>query len=501
MDIPWSEVIPNLLRFDVILYCALGVLIGLTAGAIPGVSGSMALTLVLPLAMVLDVYQTVAIFSGIYKGAHIGGAITAICFGVPGTSSAAADLFDGYPMTQQGRSKKALDIMLYSSIIADTSSDLVLMFSIGILTPIVYFFGPSELLGALFLAVICIVVFIGGSPLKVCVSLLLGTLISLTGPSEHYAVARFSLGIKALAGGIDLVPLMIGLFAFSHVIVLGLKTARNKIVKSTIDKSKNKSLTLRELISCWREILIGFIVGTIIGALPGVGSTIAGFTSYGVAKKFSRNANQFGKGAIEGLAAVESGNSASSGANFIPLFTIGIPGSTTAALFLVALLLNGITPGPAVVRDRPEIIFSIFALIIVGNFVCLFLSKFLIPIFTHLAYLPNCILSPFIGILAITGVYCYRNSFSDVVVMFIFGLVGYILQKYEFPLAPIVIGFILVPLMEAELIRGIAIGKASISYFFQSIGFNITFGLGVIILLLSALAPLWRKRKKVDSVQ
>jgi putative tricarboxylic transport membrane protein len=490
-DIPWLEGVIFFFQWDIILLVILGTVIGMTIGAIPGLGPSMTIAMLLPFVLNLSIYQGVALLISMYKGSNIGGSVSAICFGVPGTAGAALDILDGYPLTKQGKSKKALDTMLYSSIISDVGSDFVLLFSLGPLGALALAVGPRELLGFILFSFVIVIMFVKEKPLKGAISLLIGVVLSLTGYDEFHMMGRWTFGITAMSDGITLLPFLVGLFAFSEV----LRKMVEALKKITLDlghvhgfKAGGENLTLKELFQCYREIFTGWSVGTIIGALPGLGAPIAAAVSYALSKRFSPKSKEFGKGAIQGLAAVEAGNSATIGPVFIPLLTLGIPGNAVAALFLSVFMLQGVSVGPRLMIDYPLMIYKVVFIMIVTNFLVLILSKVLIPLYSYLAYLSNNILVPFMGIFVVFGVYAYQNNPLDIIVMVAIGIVGYWLQAYGFPLVPALIGFILTPILEAEYRRSLLIGRGTITYFLNSPLFLILLGLSILmsIMFLSA---------------
>lgn len=466
-----NEIIGNLLQWQVWVYVTAGVFIGLTLGAIPGLTGSMGIGIILPFTMYLPTVQAMALLIGIYKSSMFGGSISAICFGTPGTPAASADVADGYPLTKQGKSKKAIQIALYSSVIADISSDIVLIAIVVPLAKLALLFGSRELLALMLLSLVSIIMFVRQSPLKGIISLTIGFLIATIGADPMSVVRRFTFGFRPLASGVDLVPFVLGIFAVSELFVQTTIILKDKaqgyLEKKREFKLSKENLTFRELISCWKEIMIGFIIGTFLGALPGPGSTLAAYTSYATAARFSKNKEQFGKGAIEGLAAAEAGNSATCGATFIPLFAFGIPGSAMAGLFMGAFMLQGITPGPTMFIEHIPVMYTIFIVIILANFFNLLIGYFLSTPFAYLASAPKSILVPFLLLLSSLGVYAYNNSTFDVVLVIVIGIIGYIMRMNDYPLAPALLGFILAPMIEKHFRRMMTINNNPL-FFFES---------------------------------
>jgi len=465
------EILGNLLQWQVWAYVTAGVLLGLTLGAIPGLTGGMGIGIVLPFTMYMPTVHALALLIGIYKSSMFGGSISAICFGTPGTPAASADVADGYALTKVGKSKKAIHVALYSSVIADTLSDIVLISIVVPLAKLALLFGPRELLSLMILALVTIIMFVRQSPLKGIAALMIGFLIGTIGADPMAVVRRFTFGFRILASGVDLIPFVLGIFALSEIFVQTALLLKNKAkqhaaVHKGFELSK-ENLTFKELLTCWKEIIIGFVIGTILGALPGPGSTLAAYTSHATAARISKNGENFGKGAIEGLSAAEAGNSATSGATFIPLFAFGIPGSAMAGLFMGAFMLQGITPGPTMFIEHAPIMYTIFGVLIIANFFNLIVGRLLSQPYAHLASAPPSILVPFLLLLASLGVYAYHTSTFDVVLVVVIGLIGYIMRVYDYPLAPALIGFILAPMIEKHFRRMMTVSTNPL-YFFES---------------------------------
>lgn len=475
-----TNLLSEIFKIDIALLMALGTFIGLAFGAIPGMTGSMAISMLLPLTFHLNPFQSIALLIGVYKASMFAGAISAITFGMPGTPAAALDVLDGVPLREQGDANKAIQISLYASVLADVSSDVVLLYTAAPIAAFAIAFGTREMFGLLLLAFMMCIIFAQKNPVKGIIASALGVTLAMIGTDEFYVHPRFAFGILHLQDGLELVPFVVGLFAFSEIFTRLIKILKDKYSKIVVEKftlfslkdKGGKNLTLKELLRCWREIFIGTVAGTIMGALPGLGSAVGSFTSYAISKRVSRNAEQFGKGALEGLAAAESGDSATVGATFIPLFAFGIPGSAIAALFGVAFMAQGLTPGPALFKEHPDIMYALLYLIIYANLFHLVLGRMLIPFFAKLAYVSSDVLVPILTFFAVVGIYAYRGNPVDVVVMVLAGIIGYFLVLHEFPLPSVIIGFILGPMLEKYFRRGLLIGQGDITFFFKSPIFN-----------------------------
>lgn len=444
---------------DVLWWLFVGVFVGITVGALPGLAISTGMALMLPLTYYMNTGPALALLIGVYKGATFGGSISAITFSTPGIPAAAATVYDGYKMMKRGEGRKALEMALYASVTGDTLSDIVTIVLATTLAVVALQFGPTERFLVMLMAFILIGGLSGKNIFKGLISGSIGIILALIGSDPVSLVPRLTFNLWWLRDGIPIIPMIIGLFAVSKmieelfdIIESKRKKGENKqqdfnIIESLFSKASAK-LTWKEYLSCWREMLIGTTVGSIAGMLPGVGSSGGAFLSYGVAKQFSKNKENIGEGALEGIAAAESGNNATMGPTLIPLLVFGIPGSIGAALIGSALTFQGATPSPRMFELHPTIIYSLFVLLIIANAVNLFVGNIMIRFYSRLGQLPKYILIPFIIMLAIIGTYVVSNNRYDVIIMLVIALMGFLLNLAKFPTAPLVIAFILTPLIE-----------------------------------------------------
>lgn len=465
---------------EVILYVAIGVFMGVTLGAIPGLSGDMAIAILLPIVFFLEPAAALGLLTGIYKGGMFGGSISAISFGVPGTPGSAATAIDGYQAKLKGYPNKALNTALYSSVIGDTTSDFVLIFLALPLAIVALTFGPVEFFALYAFSLLLISALTKGKVAKGVAMAALGILLAMIGRDPIGGSVRLTFGIPELSGGLALIPVLVGIFAVSELIIQLSKAWMervHRIVDDTkqqaqsllgdYDASKDK-LTMAEFRATMKATWIGTTMGTLIGALPGAGSSLAAFISYGLAQRFSRHPGEFGKGSLEGVAAAEAGNSATSGSTLIPLFAFGIPGSATAALFGAAFILMGMTPGPRLIYDHTEVIYALFLILIYANIINLALSHFLLPLYSKIAMIKSRILLPIVCVLAILGTFAAGNSVIDVWVLLFAGLLGVLLRVYNFPLAPLILGFIVAPGAERALRQSLLIGRGEWTHLLSS---------------------------------
>ena len=405
--------------------------IGVGIGAIPGLSATTGVALMLPLTFTLDQAAALGLLIGLYKGAVYGGSISAISFATPGTSEAAATVFDGHKLMQKGKGKKALLIALYASVTADFPSDLITILIAPMLALVALRFGPSERFWLMGL-VVCLLGALSGAHLaKGMLSAAIGLFIGTMGAMLEKAiqVLKDNQRVKEFGGGLREMP-----------------------------KVGGEGLSFKEYLSCWKEMAIGLGVGTFVGMLPGLGSTVGAFLSYGIAKQVFPK-KRIGTGRIEGVAAAEAGNNATVGPTLVPLLAFGIPDSAVAALIGAALMPQGATPGPRIFELFPTVVYSLFLILLVGNIFNLGIGRLFAAIYAKLGELPAPNLIPIVMLMAVNGSYSYQNNPYDVLMMLIFGLLGLFMRKFKIPEAPLIITFLLAPQAEENLRRGLLINE------------------------------------------
>jgi len=460
----FAEALQLVFQFKTFYWMIIGVTVGVGVGAIPGLSAVTAIALLLPLTFTMPVASSLGLLIGVYKGSVFGGSISAISFATPGTSEAAATVYDGYKLMKRGHGRKAIEMALYASVTADTASDVLTILVAPPLAMVALKFGPSERFWLVVLAFTLIGALSGKHLAKGLISASMGIFLATIGPDPVSAVSRMTFGIWWLAGGIPFIPLMIGLFAMSTMLKEGIQILKEskkvEKIKSDILESLLKSdvgLTLKEYLRCWKEMLIGFCVGSFVGFLPGLGSTVGAFLSYGVAKQLSPEKN-IGEGVLEGIAAAEAGNNATVGPTLIPLLAFGIPGSIAAALIGAALMLQGATPSPRMFTIFPEIVYALFIILIIANVFNLAIGRIFGRLYARLGLLPKPLLVPLIFMMATIGCYAYQANPYDVLLALFFGLVGYWMSVLKIPTAPLIICYLIAPMMEANMRRALLIG-------------------------------------------
>jgi putative tricarboxylic transport membrane protein len=438
-----------------LFYAVLGTAIGLIAGATPGLTASAAISMIIPLTFYLEPMAALIFVYTIGKASSFGGSIPAILFNTPGTPQASATQLEGYPLTQQGKQGKALKMAVIASALGDTFSELLLIFGAAFIAVYTVRMGPPEIFSVFCCAFVIIGSVIGKSVVKGLISTLLGILLAMVGLDPITGMPRYDFGFAYLQGGIGLVPLLLGVFVASEVFVQianrGALGAERMLSKRS-DRAEDNRVTWPEFRRCLPIMAKSTGMGTIIGMLPGVGASAACFVAYAEAKRSSKTPEKWGKGAIEGVAAAEAANNSVSGANLIPLLTLGIPGSVLAALLGGVFLIHGMQIGPKVFVESRDIIYGLFAsgLLCIG--VYFLMGYFGSTIIGRIiALMPVRAIYPFIFITSIIAVYALRNTLFDVAAMLVFGVVGYFLKRFDYSLPAFIIAFILGPGAEESL--------------------------------------------------
>lgn len=460
----WENILAGLTLFwglDNILAISAGVLIGVTVGAIPGLTATMAVALALPLTFAMDPVTGILLLVGVYKGGVFGGSITAILLRAPGTPAAAATLLDGYPLAQQGKAGKALKMALYASCIADFLSNIALIFFAGLIAGLALAFGPPEFFWLICFSLTVVISIAGSSLLKGLISGALGLLVSTVGLDLVQGSQRFTFDNFNLMGGVGYIPLLIGLFALPEVIDFYVRRVKPVAIRAA-DASR---VTMAEFRRSLVSIVRGSFIGVIIGTIPGAGATAAAFLSYGEAKRSSRHPETFGKGDIEGVAAAEAGNNGVAGATMIPLLSLGIPGDVVTAVILGAFMLHGLSPGPLMFQQNIEMIYALFAGIMLSSLVLFLAGSMAIRYFARIVDIPRHILMPIVLMFCVFGTYAVQSQMFDVLVMVVFGVVGYAMLRINMSAAPFLMGFILGPLFEDNLRRTYLISHDPMIFF------------------------------------
>ncbi|PIE56127.1 MAG: Tricarboxylate transporter family protein [Desulfobulbus propionicus] len=469
-----------------LLFVWFGIVIGQLVGAIPGVGPVMAMAIAIPFTFTLEPLPAIGFLMGISKGGLVGGAIPAILINTPGTPDAAATTLDGYPMTKKGMPEKATKIALYSSITGDAFSDVVLITVAPFIALLALKMGPIEVLALMIFAFSIIAGLVGDSIAKGLASAGLGLFCATVGLDPENSTPRFIFGYFELYDGIPLVSMALGMLAVAEV-VKRMAQIRGKIESAVViaksrEKSK-RSIRFREFWTCKYTILKGSLIGTVLGAIPGLDSSAAAFLSYASAKQASKEPHTFGKGNIHGVAATESANSAVAGANLIPLLTLGIPGNLAAALIISALMIHGVQPGPLLFKEQGQLIYGLFGTLLMANILNLFSGLLGLRLWTRVIRAPESIVFPAALLLCMTGVYLATGGLFGVAIMFIFAFLGYLMNVYGYSVIVFVIAFFLGERFELSLSQSLNILDGDITMLFSHPVALLLCGLAVLSLI------------------
>lgn len=430
---------------DAILALIAGVFVGVVAGAIPGMSATMAVALTLPFTFAMQPITGILLLLGVYKGGIFGGSIPAILIKTPGTPASSATVLDGYPMAEKGEAGRALSMALYASCTADLISNLALILFAGWLASFALSFGPPEFFTLILFSLTIIASVSGDRMLLGIVSAVLGLLLATVGLDLVYGTNRFTFNHPALMGGLNFIAVLIGLFAIPEILAMVWNPRAHETAVRTLG---NRPASFADYRRCFRTILRGSIIGVVLGSIPGIGAAPSAFLSYSEARRRSPNRDNFGKGEIEGVAASEAGNNGVAGATLIPLLALGVPGDVITAIIIGAFMIHGLQPGPMMFVMNVDIIYGLFVGLIVSSVALFFIGGVAIRAFRYVADIPRGVLFPLILVLCVYGGYAVNNSVFDVGVMFAMGWLGFMFLRYGIPAAPFLIAFILGPLLE-----------------------------------------------------
>ncbi len=475
-----------------LLGCFLGVLTGTMIGVLPGIGPIATMSILLPVTFGIPPITAIIMLAGIFYGAMYGGSTTSILVNIPGEAASVVTCLDGYQMALQGRAGPALGISAIGSFIGGTLSVVGLMLCSQPLARWAVKFGPVEYTGLMLLGLIAVVFLVRQSVLKGLIMVCLGLFLAMIGQDIVTGRPRFTFGVFQLQGGIDFLPMVVGLFGISEVLI-NVGTPENKQILSTkIKQIWPSSLDLkRSMLPILRATGLGFFLGFV----PGGGVITSPFFSYALEKRLSRNPEMFGKGAIEGVAGPETANNAASISGFIPLFSLGIPSNVVLALLMGAMMIHGIQPGPLLLSKKPEMFWGFVASMYIGNVMCLILNLPLVGIWVQLLKVPSKILFPSIVLFCLVGVYTVNNSVVDIYVMAFFGIVGYVFRKKDYEPAPLAIAFVLERLVEESLRQALTISHGSFTVFLSSPISFVCISLSILIVTYSFLGKkVFRKR-------
>ncbi|WP_366655492.1 tripartite tricarboxylate transporter permease [Fodinicurvata sp. EGI_FJ10296] len=454
--------IQEIMVLDRILLILIGVIAGIIAGAIPGFTVTMGIVLAFPFTFAMDATSGLALMIGILVGGYAGGMISGIMLGIPGTPSSIATVFDGFPMAKNGEPGRALGIGIASSFLGTVFSVGVLVAIAPLVAQFSLNFGPWEITALVIFAITLVGSLSSGAMLKGCIAGAIGLLIATTGPSPGGQI-RFDFGFDALAQGVEMLPVLIGVFAFSQLMdAVETETKRLKSPQGSLERNLQMARIdipyariVKDMLGQKLNLLRSSFIGSVVGAIPAVGGTAANFVSYDQAKKFSRKSKSFGTGIPDGIVATEASNSALIGGALIPTLTLGIPGSLTMAIMYGVFILHGLNPGPRLFVDQPVLIGGIYVSIVVAGVFMLVSMLVLIRFFAKISLVPTSILVPMVLMLAAVGAYALNNSIVDIWTLLVFGVIGYLFVKAGVPLTPLILGVVLGPSLEVNLFRAL----------------------------------------------
>ncbi len=471
-----------------------GCLLGTLVGVLPGLGPVGAISILLPLTFQLPPAGAIIMLAGIYNGAMYGGSTTSILINVPGEAASVVTCLDGYAMARQGQAGQALGIAVFGSFIAGTVGLIGLQLVAGPLSTLALKFGPPEYFAIILLGFTFIVYLAQRSIIKAVLMALIGVTLSLVGLDPISSQQRFTFGNIHLFEGLSVVPLAIGLFGLAEVFVNLEKTASAKILNVKI---KNMFPRKSQWLQARWAIVRGTLIGFFVGILPGGGPVLSTFIAYGVERRVSKHPEKFGQGAIEGVAAPESANNAAASTSFIPLMTLGIPPNVVLAVLFGAFMIHGVTPGPLMMTQHPEIFWGVIASMYLGNVILLILNLPLIPLWVQVLRIPDKILYPLIVLFCLVGAYSINNSVFDIGVMLCFGVSGYLLKKFDFEAAPLILGFVLGPMFEVNLRRSLLMSQGSLSIFIE----RPISVVALIICLILIVLPIYRTIREKQTLK
>ncbi|MCX5916538.1 MAG: tripartite tricarboxylate transporter permease [Deltaproteobacteria bacterium] len=475
-----------------LMFCFLGVFIGTLIGVLPGIGPVGTMAILLPVTYGIAPTTAIIMLAGIYYGAQYGGSTTSILVNIPGEAASVITCLDGYQMALKGRAGPALGIAAFGSFIAGTLAVIGLQLLAPPLVSVALRFGPPEYFSLMLLGFVILTYLAQKSMVKALMMAGVGIVMGTIGLDTMTGMPRFTFNIPELLDGVGLAPLAMGLFGISEILLNVEKKIKQELLTT---KVRNLFPNLEDWRRSTLPILRGTVLGFFLGILPGGGAVLSSFVSYAVEKRISKHPQEFGKGAIEGVAAPESANNAAAQGAFIPLLTLGIPANVVMAILLGALMIHNITPGPMLVKEHPQLFWGVITSMYLGNIMLLVLNLPLIGLWVQLLRVPYSLLFPLILFVCLIGAYVINNSAVDVALMFIFGVVGYFMRKFEYEPAPLVLAYVLAPMLENALRQSLILSDGSFVIFMSR---PISAGCLIVaaVLLLSSLLPMIRKKRE-----
>ena len=480
------------LTWSNLLFCFLGALVGTLVGVLPGLGPAATVALLLPLTFKLEPVSAIIMLAGIFYGAMYGGSTTSILLNIPGEAASVVTCIDGYQMARKGRPGPALAIAAIGSFIAGTVGVIGLNFLAPPLADFAVRFGPPEYFTLTLFGLFLAAYLASTSMVKGLIMVCLGLLLDMIGIDPIAGIPRFSFGILPLQEGLDFVPLAMGLFGITEILINTERAMKTELVTSKVDRIW---LSMQDWTEAKWAAIRGSVIGFFVGLLPGGGAVIGSMISYAVEKRVSKHPEKFGQGAIEGVAGPETANNAAAGGSFIPVLALGIPPNVVMAILMGALIINGITPGPLMLNQYPEVFWGVVASMYLGNIILLLLNLPLIGLWVKLLKVPYRILMPLILLFCLIGSYSLNNNVVEVIIMIIFGVAGYVLRKFDFEVAPLMVAFILGPIWENSWRQSLVMSDGKFSIFLEKPISLVTLALATLV-IINALIKYYRKNKR-----
>lgn len=478
----------------------LGTVVGIIFGSIPGLTSTMAVALCLPLTFGMTPLNGISLLIALYVGGTSGGLISAILLKIPGTPSSVATLFDGGPMAERGEASKALGVGILYSFIGTVLSIIALIFIAPSLAKIALKFGPYEYFAICLFALTMIVGMVGDNVLKGLASALIGVTFSLAGIASIGGAFRFTFGFVEMENGFELLPVLIGLFAVAEIFSIASAGTKRDKMEIAEYKMKGFGVSLKEFKEQFGNMMRSALIGIGIGILPGIGGATSNIVAYSAAKQQSKHPEQFGTGCIDGIVASETSNNASIGGALIPLLTLGIPGDTVTAMILGGLTLHGIQPGPLLFKNSGVLVYGIFAAFLVSTIMMLIVEYGGLRVFVKILSVPKHILLPVIMVFCVIGTYGVNHRVFDIWTALFFGVLGFFLVRHKFPQAPIILGFVLTPIVEENLIRGMQYSNNNFLVFFSSPIALVFMLLTVAVLVFTVIKEIKTRKEKKAAI-
>ncbi|TFV65659.1 UNVERIFIED_ORG: tripartite tricarboxylate transporter permease [Bacillus sp. AZ43] len=468
-----------------LLYCLIGVVVGMLVGVLPGLGPAATIAILLPITIGIEPVTAIIMLAGIFYGAQYGGTITSVLLKLPGEASSVVTVFDGHALARQGKAGTALGIAAIGSFFGGTISIVALSFLAPVVAGFALDFGPPEYTALALLGILLVATVSSGSRLKAVVAAVIGLLLATVGRDAFTGGERFTFGSLNLADGLDFVPIAMGLFGLGEILY-NLEERHNAAQAPA--RVANVWPSRKDLRQSSGAIGRGSVLGFVLGILPGGGATLSSLAAYAVEKKRSRTPERFGNGAVEGVAGPETANNAAATSSFIPLLTLGIPANATMAVIFGALLIQGVSPGPQLVTQEPELFWGVVNSMYIGNILLLIMSIPLVGLFVKILRVRPAILAPITVLITLIGVYTVNNSVFDIVLVIAFGVLGYLMKKIGFDPGPLLLAFVLGTLLEDSLRRSLLIFEGDATQFFT----RPISGVLLVVFLLVALVPIAR---------